>query len=274
MKKVHEDRIEYLTSLKTKDLSHMVFYTPNIGSNIIRINPENAINAVLPEFYPAERTPIELHCTNSDYKDNEEKYWEFEKDQLVRKYETKIRTRIAKGEINHLSIFAIAPQPLLIELGRQISDIQPAEIYQKHREPDTWGWQKEPQTFEYIIHEPKKVSNKIALNLSLSGTIDNDRITSILGDDVSIWTITIAKPDNDFIKSRKQVEIFRQTMRSLFDRIKIVHGQNNGINVFPACPVSIAIEIGRVWMPKADLPLIIYDQNNTQKKFIHAIDIV
>jgi hypothetical protein len=26
-------------------------------------------------------------------------------------------------------------------------------------------------------------------------------------------------------------------------------------------PVSVAVEIGRVWMPKADLPLQIYDQS-------------
>jgi hypothetical protein len=25
-------------------------------------------------------------------------------------------------------------------------------------------------------------------------------------------------------------------------------------------PVSIAVELGRVWMPKADLPLIVYDE--------------
>lgn len=274
MKKIHEERIEFLTSLKTKNMSHIIFYTPSIGNNTSRINPEQAIDVILPVFYPAEKTPIELHCTNSDYKDNEDKYWKFERDQLVRKYETKVKNRIIKGEINHLSVFAIAPQPLLIELGRLISDMQPAEIYQKHREPDTWKWLKGPEIFEYIIREPEKIYDKIALNLSLSGNIYNDRITNILGDDVSIWTITIEQPNNDFIKSRKQVEIFRQTMRYLLNRIKIVHSQNNSINVFPACPISISIEIGRVWMPKADLPLIIFDQNNTYKKFIHALDIV
>jgi len=25
--------------------------------------------------------------------------------------------------------------------------------------------------------------------------------------------------------------------------------------------VSTAVEVGRIWMPKADLPLVIYDQN-------------
>lgn len=62
-------------------------------------------------------------------------------------------------------------------------------------------------------------------------------------------------------------------MRYLFDKIKATHGQNATIHLFPACPVSVAIEIGRVWMPKADLPLVIYDQNNKLGKFIETFTI-
>jgi SMODS-associated and fused to various effectors sensor domain len=40
----------------------------------------------------------------------------------------------------------------------------------------------------------------------------------------------------------------------------MIHGQDNTIHVFPAVPVSVAVELGRVWMPKADLPLSLYDE--------------
>jgi hypothetical protein len=45
------------------------------------------------------------------------------------------------------------------------------------------------------------------------------------------------------------------------NEIKAVHGQDNIINVFPAMSNATAIELGRVRMPKADLPMLIYDQN-------------
>lgn len=51
------------------------------------------------------------------------------------------------------------------------------------------------------------------------------------------------------------------------------HGQENEINVFPAAPVAINVEIGRVWMPKADLPLIVYDQNHKTNCFQYALTI-
>ena len=38
-------------------------------------------------------------------------------------------------------------------------------------------------------------------------------------------------------------------------------------------PVAAAIEFGRVWMPKADLPLLIYDQNSAVGGFQKAISI-
>ncbi len=53
---------------------------------------------------------------------------------------------------------------------------------------------------------------------------------------------------------------YREQTRSLFDEIKAAHGQSGIINVFPAIPVSCAVVTGRVRMPKADLPLVIYDQ--------------
>jgi len=273
MKKTHEETIEYLTSLKNKGVTHIVVYTADIGNNIPRINFEHTICAVLPEYYPKNNIPIELSCINNAYKDYEDKFWEYEREQLNRKFESNIKKLVVCGEIKHISVFALAPQPLLIELGRLLSDINFIEIYQKHREPNTWKWLENNEPIDFILEEPKEIFDKVALNLSLSGVISNDRITSVLGDETSIWTISVSNPNNDIIKTREQLSSFRIKMREVYNKIKSVHGQNNKIHVFPACPVSAAIEIGRVWMPKADLPLVLYDQNNIHKKFVHAFDI-
>ncbi|MED4570056.1 hypothetical protein P9302_11290 [Brevibacillus agri] len=39
------------------------------------------------------------------------------------------------------------------------------------------------------------------------------------------------------------------------------HGHDSLPHVFPAGPVATAIEFGCIWMPKADLPLSLYDEN-------------
>jgi hypothetical protein len=70
------------------------------------------------------------------------------------------------------------------------------------------------------------------------------------------------------MQSRSSLTAFRRVMRQAFNQIKARHGEAATIHLFPALPVSAAIEVGRVWMPKADLPLAIYDQNRTSGGFV------
>ena len=57
------------------------------------------------------------------------------------------------------------------------------------------------------------------------------------------------------------------------DRIKTRHGEKATISVFPAMPVALAVEFGRILMPKADLALKIFDENKKLGGFVHALDI-
>ena len=54
---------------------------------------------------------------------------------------------------------------------------------------------------------------------------------------------------------------FGDTRRTL-DAIKACHGEDRTMHVFPALPVSAAVELGRVLMPKADVPCLVYDRNH------------
>ena len=154
-----------------------------------------------------------------------------------------------------------------------LSDIYPAEIYQRHREPTTWQWQTSTSAIDFTVVEPEHITATPVLTFELSGTISDDRITSVLGDDCSQWKIIIANPGNDFLKTKQLLSEFRQVTRSVLNKIKAKHGESYPIHVFPAMPVSAALEFGRVWMPKADLPLVIYDQNRKAGGFIKTITI-
>jgi hypothetical protein len=273
MKYKHENRIELLTSLMENKRSYILLYGANVGRHNAAVSWKKATHAMLPSWYPAEKPAIELSLKNSSFQDHEENYWLIEQENLRRKFNQFVTPILAAGHMEHFSIFALAPQPLLIELGRLLSDIPAAEVYQLHREEPNWIWQKHPEGFGYILHEADTRKKTVALNLSLSATINNSRITSLLGSDVSIWTLTIKKPNNDFLKSREQLILFRQKFRQLLDRIKAIHGQDTVLHLFPAVPVSVAVEIGRVWMPKADLPFRIYDQNRQTGGFSMVFEI-
>jgi len=275
MKIIHEERIERLTEIKTDKTSHVLIYRGMIGEHQPKIDYREAWSAMAPEWYPSSRMPIELGLPNSPFQDNEENFWRFEEESLERQFNTKVKPFLfSDTERNHFSIFAFAAQPLLVKLGSLFSDIHPAEVYQRHREPQTWEWVPGPERFEYQVIEPKLVENIVALNLSLSATIETSRIKQVFGEQkYSEWKLTIENPNNDFLKSKAQLQMFRTEFRTLLNRIKAEHGENSILHIFPAVPVSIAVEIGRVWQPKADLPMVIYDQNRKSTGFVKALSI-
>jgi hypothetical protein len=274
MKRRHETRIDLLTSLQEDKKSHVLLYGSNIGEQSASLSWRKAAHAMIPLRYPAEPQAIELSLGNSAVEDHTNEFWDIERRNLQLQFNRKIKPRVAgSGDVEHLSIFAFAPIPLLVELGRLLSDIPAAEVYQLHREPPDWKWQEGLEIFEFFIDEPNSTNSTAALNLSLSANIDNSRISAVFpGKDLSIWRMSTAAPHNDFLKSREQLRLFRQHFRKLLDRIKARHSQDALLHIFPAVPVSVAVEIGRVWMPKADLPFCIYDRNRKLGGFIKAME--
>jgi len=274
MKQKHEQRLEILTAIQEDKRSNVILYGANIGQHNSSISWQKAAEAMIPLRYPTSSSAIELGLKNSVFKDNDEFYWKVEESHLESIFNERVKSRIATDSVGQYSVFGLAPQPLLIKLGSLLSDIPNCEIYQLHREPPNWIWQNNDDIFCYDVIKPEKSSKIVAINLSLSADIDDLRILNVLGHDVAIWTIKTVGANNDFLKSKEQLKLFRKEFRKLLNEIKLNNPECTYINIFPAVPVAIAIEIGRVWMPKADLPLKIYDENRCKGGFVYAIDII
>ena len=154
-----------------------------------------------------------------------------------------------------------------------LTDIPQAEVYQLHREPQGWQWPAGESTVDFIREDPVSPSGSAALVFAISATVTDDRIRSVIGPDASIWRLTIATPHNDFVKTREQLTAFRQIVRPLLDQIKAAHGQNTPLHIFPAMPVSLSVELGRIRMPKADMPWVLYDQIAGRGGFVPTLSI-
>ncbi|MCK9424299.1 MAG: SAVED domain-containing protein [Bacteroidales bacterium] len=273
MKKDHEERIELLTGLTPEKKTHIILYGAKIGNHQSPLNFSSAVRAILPVRFPTSDRPIEIGISNSEFEDNTKEYWDFQSEQLRKAFERKLQPLLGSDPIQHFSVFGLAPQPLLIKFGTLLSEIYPADVYQLHREPNTWQWLDEPVNNDFIIIEPDSKTGTPVLLLSLSVTVTDDRIERVLGSNVSIWRITVKAPNNDFLKASSQLSEFRKLIRSIFDRIKAYHGKEQPLHIFPAMPLSCAIELGRIWMPKADMSLVLYDENHKNGGFVKTIEI-
>jgi PIN domain nuclease of toxin-antitoxin system len=158
--------------------------------------------------------------------------------------------------------------------GSLLTDKPNAQTYQLHREPSqTWKWLQGPSDFTFQIKQPASFDNPPALVIALSDHIAHSRVTSVLGDAISIWEITIERPNNNFLKSKQQLSKFREAARMLLIEIEKAHGKDTPLSIFPAMPVACAIDLGRIRMPKANSRWIVYDHNNKHNAFIRALEI-
>lgn len=263
MKRTQEEWVRIALSAGAGSRSHILQFSATIGTNRTAISTDECLRAMMPTRSAASFTPIEIKVRGVHFSDSDPDYWRLEVEALRREIEIQqIKRQIEDGKIEHLSVFALAPIPLLMELGRLLSDISAVSVFQLHREPQGqgWTWPNDRSSMDLALTEGAAGRRKVALKLAVSAKIEDVRITSVLGEDVSIWEITCPDPHNDAMRREEDLSIWRCLVRDAMDRIKNTHGRDAVISVFPAIGVACAVEFGRVWQPKAHPLLDIYDQ--------------
>jgi hypothetical protein len=263
-KQEHRKRIERVTGIDPSKKSHVLHYKSRIGDFLPDWEDSESFVAMFPKRYPAEDHPIDLSMKAS-HKDSTKSFWQVEAENLKTEFQRKITERIEGGSIKHLSVFAMASQPLLIYLGSLLGNIHPVEIYQRHRRPEqSWEWPKNAVAINFKIKKPRsKSGKKVALLIALSADINQDEIIEAMkGETVDIWKIFIDNPSVHYMRSRKSLGVFYKTIGDFYDEIKNKYGVDVEIHLFPVMSNACAIETGRAIMPKARLPITIYDKCN------------
>lgn len=275
MKKEHEDRIRLVTSADAERKSLVVIYQTAIGRELpFRITANEANFAISPDRYPLKSEPTDI-SSFSEASDTKKGTWEEKQEDLRTKFKTSIAPGLQKEQNAHVSVFALAPIPLLVQLGALLSKAD-VTFYHPRLRAEGWKWkQGTEESFDFVVKRPEEKKKKVALVLSISGTITPDRVASVLGEDCSIWEITVDEAFRNAysITTLAQLKKWGETVARVIDEIKAAHRESKEICIFPAIPVPCALELGHQRFNKADLAWIMYDQNGEKNRFIKTITI-
>ena len=274
MKRKHEERIFRLSNIGAEFYSHMVYYTANIAGTHLSVNDGDARNALaLFGRYPSDISPIDLGQQGNLVEDNEDDFYISNAKNIERAVKARIFDVVSEG--SSIALFSLAPQPLLMLLGRLLNDKYNVAVFQCHRrEIDKWRWDESTEQVEFysIIPDKQTSSVNIALVFALSSSIATERIKSVLGDDVTVYSVTIGSPNRNFVANPNIMDDFISKSREVMEIIKQRHGKEININVFPAMPSALAVRFGMDYMPKTDNRLLIYDEQ-VEKGFAYALTI-
>lgn len=259
----HEAWISRSVGLRPASQSHILRFTNQIAANETAIPIDMCIAAMQAiGRTPASFDPIDLKLGITGQQDDGELFWAIEPDDLVKFFEERMRGRINSGQYRHISVFGFAPMPLLMKLGQLLPDVHDVEIFTRHREPEpSWTWREGASEMGSQLIEGRPSGKKVALKLSITDRISDDRVMSAMSSvHLSIWEITCCSPRHDALRTREDMSQFRGVVRTAFNRVKEVHGEDAEVFVFPAAPAACCIEFGRCWQPKAHRPMEIFDQ--------------
>lgn len=272
MKRQHEERIRRLTELDDNHRTMLVLMAANIGDRKGLISVKEARSAVLPKY--AVDDNVEIDLAHLRVVDGERIAWDIGVCEID-KAAHRAQERMVRQSEPHLSIFALAPIPLLMYLGLKLGDVASGDAYQRLRSPPGWAWQtatgKEPPFS--LFFEGAEPSPDISLVFSVSDEVDLELVKAVAPKGAR-YLFRIPQPKPDMVRTREQLESFRAMMRTLLLCVRERHGANVTMHVFPALPNSLAVEFGRVLLPKNAPHMKVYDFNRTTGGWHFALSLL
>jgi ribosomal protein S27E len=273
LKAVHEERVFELTAITENKKRVPMILRGLVAGREMHVSAAEIRDAVLPS-YPSLRDQIDIDL--SPIPDTPEPTFWRSCTQAIDAQLDRLKSydqRYPEGL--RLSVFAIAPIPLLMYLGSRLSDKTDVELYQRHRNPETWRWHDGDGTAQYrssLVHDGE---GDVALLLNLSGANSTQQVFDLIGKHAKIYELTLAdeKPSPLFLNTRGDLERFRIEYERLLAEIIADGVRGDRLHVFSAIPAPIAITCGRARLAKVAPAMTIYDRDKRSDGFIHTMDL-
>ncbi len=261
-KKAHEERVFWLTSASPDRQTTVVVLKSKIGGQIVKLSKAEIHEAVSPR-YPASSAGTEIDLSKID--DEGDAFYIVAAKEIKRQIERIVSDVIEDEQTNHVSLFALAPMPLLAYAGNLLGNKIPTDLFQRHRDTENWTWKTDGALAEYKFEKvvEGQQDDKVILILSLSGKIHLEKLPAEIVDGANIYEITLSNsaPNPTFLRQKQDLTAFKDIYQLALREIGSRHGKLERLHLFPAVPAPVAVLCGRELMKKIDPVLAIYDDD-------------
>lgn len=268
----HESRILRLTEIKPDHKTKVVRVVSRINGDKVVITNADIKEAIFPR-YPQDQQGIDIDLSEfpDDGNDGGAAFYTLSKELIISKIGQLYQRGVDTESVDHISVFALAPMPLLIFLGSQLSNKVAVELYQRHRDTQNWSWKAEGGIVPYKFHQVQKGTDhtKVALILSLSGPVRLETLATNIDKQFYVYEITLENQPLSpmFLFQKQDLDDFKQIYQQALRYISGEHRKPKELHVFPAVPAPIAVLCGRELLPKIDPVLLVYDDDRKQGGF-------
>ncbi|MBZ9749739.1 SAVED domain-containing protein [Deinococcus sp. HMF7604] len=267
-KQAHEKRVRDATAALDDQKTALMVVQGRIAGKESHIDLNEIRKAIQPRW-PGSDDGVTVDLNHLTLGEDWDAYWQ-EASASINEGVKDI-TRKVRQSSAHVSVFALAPIPLLTLLGFKLGSRLPADLFQKHRKKpnNPWCWDDgEPGIAdEFNLFKPEEVDvtlTDVALVVSVSRQVNSDLVTRSLGIPHARFEIQARSTGTDFLKYRSQLELFATEYRYILKLMGEQFPNVERIHLFQASPAPLAIEAGRNLIEKADAELVVYELNGTK----------
>lgn len=172
-KREHEDRIGRVTEFGPGTQTTVLQLKVKIGSQIVEVDRTETFEALFPRYAVADPHVIDLTGLGDE---EPGAFYKLAADRIRRRAALLYETGGDIERTRRLSVLALAPIPLLVQLGHCLSNKVATDFYQCHRtRPENrWNWYEGEPPVRFEVRRLRVGSDpaRVGLILSLSGAID------------------------------------------------------------------------------------------------------
>lgn len=174
---------------------------------------------------------------------------------------------IAAHDAGVVSVFALAPVPMLVYFGAALDDKTETRIFPRTRgdHVEVWSWPEEapmPGVFEWTIQDSgnRSAQDVVAL-VDVSARIEPSRIPAELG---SAPVVRLSANDfgPDAIASQGDLDAFARVWRDLLAHVEARWPAVQRLHLLAAVPTTAAVTLGRHRMRGAHPTFVVYQRTN------------
>lgn len=274
-KREHEDRVRIATGVQEEAQTHVLLIQGPVDSRAPRLDERKAHVAIRPK-YPALEHPYEIDLASLRVPASSPGFYDVALPSVKNHLQEVLRVRPGDLPVRTLSVFAIAPIPLLAFAGHVVGDTQAVDLYQCHRTTQEYAWpfeeEAEPVYDTFTpTDEELDLAAPVALVLSISGLVERDLVRAALDAEPAVYELRARGYGRDFLRSEMRLQLFGYELRQLFEVIRARHGHDRPVHVFAAIPAPAAFDLGRN-VKHVDPPMALYDFEHG-KGYVYKITI-
>lgn len=263
-KQLHERRVREVTDFAILRPTSVVTVSADIRGTAAPVSLSQVAEALRLEGYTGmgddtRNGAFTLHLAGNS---NDGWAWDAHRTELDR-LTGRVAEAVTAGDIETISVFALAPIPSLVYLGSKLDDKTETRLFRRKRVDDVtaWAWDYETQTpkLDVALISSPTPANEATVIVELTSPVKESRLPSGLE---SLPRVTISptrqNPHPELISTRAALEEFGRAWREALARIENDLPDVQTLHLIASVPAPAAIAMGRYRMRTAQPTMVVY----------------